>query len=233
MTSFCINNIFAQSTISNTKWKGINTGIHFCLGSNDTITFDTTGAFSGANFTVQLSDINGGFGAPTSIGSSISKKIPISILSLPLSTNYSLRVIRDTVIGDTLKLITLTKPTANFTITNNNTCPGTPIAFVSTSTGVGPLVYAWNLNAAATPSSSALPNPSGVIYPTTIGNTSTNYPVKLVVIDFYGCKDSLVTNVIVKHKPQANLIINPFILGTSPLSLQTLLQGAMLVAHIH
>ncbi|MFN9355011.1 MAG: hypothetical protein ACK567_13960, partial [Chitinophagales bacterium] len=208
---FSYNNFCAQQII-NTTYKTLTTGIHLCRGINDTIKFDTVGSFAiGTVFTVQLSDSAGGFGAPTTIGTSSSTKIPINIPALALSNTYSLRVIKlvsPTIIGDTLKIITLTKPTLNFTITNNNTCPGTSVGFNSTSSGVGTLVYAWTFNS-ATPSSSAVQNPSGVIYPPTIGNTFTVYPVKLIVTDGYGCKDSIIKNDTVKHKPQANLNLHP------------------------
>ena len=122
---FNINKIAAQS-ISNTKYKGINSGIHFCIGSTDTVKFDTTGVFTGTLFRVELSDSAGVFGAPISLGTGSSTKIAITVSSLPLSNNYSLRVVRistPAVIGDTIKFITLTKPTPSFTFTNNNSCP--------------------------------------------------------------------------------------------------------------
>ena len=215
---FNINKTAAQS-ISNTKYKGINSGIHFCIGSTDTVKFDTTGVFTGTLFRVELSDSAGVFGAPISLGTGSSTKIAITVSSLPLSNNYSLRVVRistPAVIGDTIKFITLTKPTPSFTFTNNNSCPGTPISFTSTSApfaGSGPLTYAWNLNAAATPPSSTSANSGGVIYPPTIGNGSTNYSVKLLVTDVYGCKDSISQNITVRHKPKANLVID---LTTTP-----------------
>jgi gliding motility-associated-like protein len=210
---FSANKVVAQ-TISNVRINGKISGIHFCRGSVDTVTFDTTGAFTGTVFRVELSDTAGVFGSSINLGQGSSTKIAITMPALPSSNNYSIRVVRistPTVIGDTIKFITLTKPKSNFTFTNDSSCPGTPISFTNTSApfgGSGILAYLWTLNPANPPNSNIL-NPI-VAYPPTTGNSTTTYPARLVVTDAFGCKDTTVKNVTVRHKPKANLILDPF-----------------------
>jgi gliding motility-associated-like protein len=210
---FSANKVVAQ-TISNVRIGGNQLGIHFCRGSVANVTFDTTGPFTGTAFRVELSDTAGVFGSPIVLNTGISTTIAITIPALPSSNNYSIRVVRistPTVIGDTIKFITLTKPKSNFTFTNDSSCPGTPISFTNTSApfgGSGILAYLWTLNPANLPNSNIL-NPI-VAYPPTTGNSTTTYPARLVVTDAFGCKDTTVKNVTVRHKPKANLILDPF-----------------------
>jgi gliding motility-associated-like protein len=81
--------------------------------------------------------------------------------------------------------ITANKPDANFYSIDTITCPGQPVAFVNTSTGVGTLTYAWTFGDGGT---STQQNPSHTY------NTNGNFTVRLIVTDGSGCNDTLIRN---------------------------------------
>ncbi|MEO8768604.1 MAG: PKD domain-containing protein [Ferruginibacter sp.] len=103
-------------------------------------------------------------------------------------------------------LLIVSKPVANFNTLDTATCPDRAVAFHSTSTGPG-LTYAWDFGDGGT---SVVQNPSHNYL------ANGNYSVKLVVVDQYGCTDSLTrTNYIAIRTPDANFIVSDT-LGTCP-----------------
>jgi gliding motility-associated-like protein len=103
-------------------------------------------------------------------------------------------------------LLTISKPVANFNTIDTSTCPNRSVTFNNTSTGPG-LTYLWNFGD---------------------GNTSTdqnpvhnyladgNYSVKLVIVDQFGCTDSITrTSYISIRTPLANYTVSDSV-GTCP-----------------
>lgn len=101
---------------------------------------------------------------------------------------YSVKIVVTDAVGcsDSLlkpNYITAMKPDANFYSPDTITCPGQPVDFVNTSTGTGPLTYAWTFGDGGT---STLQNPSHTY------TTAGNFTVRLIVTDAGGCKDTLI-----------------------------------------
>ena len=85
---------------------------------------------------------------------------------------------------DTIKAITVSIPIASFTISDTMSCPAAPnpILFNNTSTGFNP-VYTWDFGDGTKVT-------GGPISPIYAYSTVGNFPVKLSMTDFYGCKAS-------------------------------------------
>jgi PKD repeat protein len=91
------------------------------------------------------------------------------------------------------------KPTAGYSFTPNNICGNINTQFNNLSVGDG-LTYFWNFGDGTT-STQASP---GHQFLQAVGMPgTTNYPVKLVVTNMYGCKDSVTQTVTVKNVPDA------------------------------
>lgn len=92
---------FVMSTKKQTITTGTITGSPFCSGSSVSVPFTITGVFTAGNvFTAQLTDANGAWGTPVTLGTltqttagTISGIIPINTLT---STNYRIRVVSNT-----------------------------------------------------------------------------------------------------------------------------------------
>ncbi|MEO6671457.1 MAG: PKD domain-containing protein [Ferruginibacter sp.] len=103
-------------------------------------------------------------------------------------------------------LLTVSKPVANFTTQDTATCPDRAVHFLSTSTGPG-LTYAWDFGDGGT---SAIANPLHNYM------SNGNFTVKLVIVDQYGCTDSLIrTNYIAIRTPDAGFTVSDSV-GTCP-----------------
>ncbi len=103
-------------------------------------------------------------------------------------------------------LLTISRPVANFSTLDTATCPNRNVSFINTSTGPG-LTYSWNFGDGGT---------SAVMNPTHNYAANGNYTVKLVIVDQYGCTDSLIrTNYIAIRTPLANFTVSDT-LGTCP-----------------
>ncbi|HCS21939.1 MAG TPA: hypothetical protein DIW47_15515, partial [Bacteroidetes bacterium] len=102
----------------------------------------------------------------------------------------------------TRQLIVSPNPQANFTYTDS-LCAGT-MAFSNTSSGTG-VSYVWNFgdpnSGSANTSTQSSPNH---LYDTT-GSGYISFPVKLIVTNVYGCKDSLTKNRYVRRGPDATV----------------------------
>ena len=125
----------------------------FCVGANLQLTFNATGTFGSGNvFTAQLSDANGSFTAPTTIGSLTSvTPAPISV-NIPTGatsgTGYKIRVVASTpaTTGAESTPFTVSIPAATPVISSNG--------FSLSSTGSGPFVWFLNGNPIAGATSS-------------------------------------------------------------------------------
>lgn len=125
----------------------------YCVGANLQLTFSTTGTFSSGNvFTAQLSDANGSFATPTTIGSLTSvTPAPISV-NIPTGatsgTGYKIRVVASTpaTTGAESTPFTVSIPAATPVISSNG--------FSLSSTGSGPFVWFLNGNPIAGATSS-------------------------------------------------------------------------------
>ncbi|THU40841.1 PKD domain-containing protein [Niastella caeni] len=93
------------------------------------------------------------------------------------------------------------RPTAGFNFTPNNVCGNINIQFTNNSSGAG-LSYYWNFGDGST---STLANPTHQFLQA-IGMPGTiTYPVKLVVTNLFGCKDSITQTVTVNKVPDAEV----------------------------
>ncbi|RYD56894.1 MAG: PKD domain-containing protein [Sphingobacteriales bacterium] len=84
--------------------------------------------------------------------------------------------------------ISVTKPTAAFTTPDTNVCGSQNVTFANASLGSS-LSYKWSFGDGAS-STSAMPSHAY--------NSAGQYPVKLVITDANGCKDSIIKNALVK-----------------------------------
>ncbi|MBL7738767.1 MAG: PKD domain-containing protein [Chitinophagaceae bacterium] len=91
-------------------------------------------------------------------------------------------------------------PVAGYTFSPDNVCGNENIQFTNTSTNGAPLTYLWNF---ADATASSLQNPVHQFL-SAIGLPGTQvFPVKLVVTNVYGCKDSVIQPVTIKRIPDA------------------------------
>jgi gliding motility-associated-like protein len=103
-------------------------------------------------------------------------------------------------------LLTISQPVADFMSPDTVTCPSQLITFVNASTGPG-LQYAWNFGDGAT---------STLASPTHTYAADDFYTIKLVIIDQYGCSDTLIRdNYIRLSTPHADFAVSDT-LGTCP-----------------
>jgi PKD repeat protein len=93
-------------------------------------------------------------------------------------------------------------PVASYTFSPDNVCGNENIQFTNTSTTGEPLNYLWNF---ADGGFSSLQHPIHQFL-SAVGPPSTQpFPVKLVVTNIYGCKDSVAHTVTIKKVPDASL----------------------------
>ncbi|MBC7536529.1 MAG: PKD domain-containing protein [Ferruginibacter sp.] len=103
-------------------------------------------------------------------------------------------------------LLTVSKPVANFNTADTSTCPDRAVNFTNSSTGPG-LTYAWDFGDGGT---------STVMNPVHNYMSNGNFSVKLVVVDRYGCTDSLVKpNYVTIRTPFADFTVSDSV-GTCP-----------------
>jgi PKD repeat protein len=94
------------------------------------------------------------------------------------------------------------KPSAQFSFSPDGECANVPVAFTNASTGDAPLTYSWNFGDNTT-STAASPTHQ---FLSAVGTGGTQpFPVKLVVSNPLGCKDSITKTVTVKKTPDASL----------------------------
>jgi PKD repeat protein len=91
------------------------------------------------------------------------------------------------------------KPIAGYSFTPNNVCGNINTQFTNHSLGNG-LSYFWDFGDGGT---STLENPSHQFLQAVGMPGTTNYPVKLVVTNLFGCKDSTTQTVTVRNVPDA------------------------------
>jgi PKD repeat protein len=97
----------------------------------------------------------------------------------------------------TVRVVASLPPTANFTSGNTNPCEGQPTTFTDLSTGP-PSSWEWSFPG-ATPSTSTVQNPTGIVY-----NTAGTYDVTLKVTNLIGTNTIVKTGYItVKPSPAA------------------------------
>lgn len=94
------------------------------------------------------------------------------------------------------------KPAAAFTFTPNNQCGNIPVVFTNGSTGDAPLTYHWDF--ADNSSSTAIHPIHQFLSAVGVSGTQT-FPVKLVVTNPLGCKDSVTHPVTVQKIPDASI----------------------------
>lgn len=91
------------------------------------------------------------------------------------------------------------KPTAGFSFSPDNVCGNINIQFTDHSSGAG-LSYYWNFGDGST---STLANPAHQFLQAVGMPGTTVYPVKLIVTNSFGCKDSTSRNITVRNVPDA------------------------------
>ncbi|MFT3822281.1 MAG: PKD domain-containing protein [Chitinophagaceae bacterium] len=93
------------------------------------------------------------------------------------------------------------KPSVSFNFGPNNVCGNEPINFNNLSTGTG-LTYAWTFS----PTGASTDKSPSYQFLEAVGPSGTqDFAVKLVVTNFYGCKDSVTQTVTVKKVPDASV----------------------------
>jgi PKD repeat protein len=93
------------------------------------------------------------------------------------------------------------KPTASYSFTPNGVCGNINIQFTDHSVGAG-LSYYWDFGDGSTSTSV---NPTHQFLNAVGMPGTTTYPVKLVVTNLYGCKDSITQTVTIKYVPDATI----------------------------
>jgi PKD repeat protein len=102
----------------------------------------------------------------------------------------------------TIRVVASVPPVANFTSTNTNPCEGQPTSFTDLSTGP-PSNWAWSFPG-ATPDTSNVQNPTGIVY-----NTAGTYNVSLSVTNQMGTSNVVLYDFItVKQTPVAPIAEN-------------------------
>lgn len=94
------------------------------------------------------------------------------------------------------------RPVASYNFNPDNVCGDIPIQFSNTSTGTGPLKYNWNF---ADNSFSTADHPSHQFLSAVGASGTQPFPVKLVVSNELGCKDSVTQTVTIKRVPDASI----------------------------
>lgn len=103
-------------------------------------------------------------------------------------------------------LLTVSRPVANFASVDTASCPDRAVTFTNTSTGPG-LTYLWDFGDGGT---------STVMNPSHNYMANGNYSVKLVVVDRYGCTDSITrSNYVAIRTPESNFTVSDTV-GTCP-----------------
>lgn len=105
-------------------------------------------------------------------------------------------------------MLTISRPVANFITLDTSTCPNRTVTFTNQSTGPG-LSYSWDFGDG---------NTSTSINPVHNYQANGQYSIKLVVVDQYGCTDSLIrTNYVSIRTPIANFTVSDSMSTCPPL----------------
>lgn len=164
--AFSVDEIVFQATSSNTTniTTGTVSGSPFCPGSTFSLPFTTSGTFDASNqFTVQLSDQNGSFVNPVTIGSGTGSPISCTIPGAATSgSGYLVRVVSSSpaTVGNASSAFTISSNvTPSVSISSSlgtQICSGSQVTFTATPTngGLAPS-YSWTLNGANVGSNSS------------------------------------------------------------------------------
>jgi len=185
-------------------------GSPFCAGSVVPVSYYAPCQFDSGNiFTIQLSDSNGSFGSPITIGSmssalsdTINCKIPENSL---YGTGYRIRVIAsnpsDTATDNGTNLTIAPLPKAGFSVNDSTQClRGNNFIFTNTSSiSSGNLYNSWNFGDADT---SILTNPAHSY------TTADSFLVRLIISSNFLCRDTFSDTMITYPMPVAGFIIN-------------------------
>jgi len=130
-------------------------------------------------------------------------------ITVTTSGNYSVSLNGGTPI-DTVAITINPNPSVTINVTNNNSCSGANVQFLSNVTsGTAPFSFSWNFGDAT---SSTSPNPTHIF--TALGCGTQNFNVSLTVTDAKGCTATASTTVTVKQVPEIGLedvnIFSPF-----------------------
>ncbi len=106
--------------------------------------------------------------------------------------------------SQTQTLIVNPIPTAGFTGPSNVCENNLPVGFTNTGSTGSNISYQWDFGNGATPQTSTMQNPSGINY--TFGGAKN---VKQVVINQYGCRDSVINILNVEPLPNLTFSANP------------------------
>lgn len=134
--------------------------------------------------------------------------IATATVSTPQWYRVSLIIGGNPIPYDTIQITQLPKTTPDFTFSPAGSCASVPVFFTNTTPGSGN-TYAWSFgdpNSGGNNSSTAT-NPSHR-FVGNVGNGTQNFPVKLVVTNSNGCKDSVTKTVNVLQSPGRQLIGN-------------------------
>ena len=178
----------AKKTIS----TGIITGSTFCAGASVSIPFNLTGSLNSGNiFTAQLSDVNGIFASPVSIGTLTSTTSGTISATIPVGTvfgsGYRIRVVSSNPVitgTDNGVNITINASPSAPTTTGNNICIGTTSGTVLSASGaVSGESYNWYDSGGT-----IIPGANTNTYTTPVLATTTNYWVSIK--NAGGCESS-------------------------------------------
>jgi photosystem II stability/assembly factor-like uncharacterized protein len=193
-------------TLQNGGTCTVTNGSSFNSGNNMNVKFNFERLFFNAGnvYTVQLSDGNGSFAAPTNLGTKTSSNgldstTVITPNNLPCGTNYRIRVIANNG-ADTTSITTpitmLAKPDARITnaAAANGICPGGNLSL--NALVVAGYTYQWKLNGT---------DIAGATSSSYTASAAGNYQVKAS----FSCGDSTSTIYAVVIIPKPNAVITP------------------------
>ncbi len=195
LSSLCTSRAFTQ-VIAGIRANGliVNNGdtVRVCEGNSITYQSSAQGSVN-----INWAFTGGNQGTATSLG-------PIAVNYVTAGFYTAKQVITAGNMADSMFItiqVSNTKPTAAFSFTPNNVCGNINIQFTSQAVGDG-LTYFWNFGDGSTSTSA---NPGHQFLQATGMPGTTTYPVKLVVTNMFGCKDSITQTVTVNNVPDASV----------------------------
>ncbi|MDW8158289.1 MAG: hypothetical protein RML72_05355, partial [Bacteroidia bacterium] len=173
--------------------------INFCTGESLSLSFTSTAVFQAGNrFIAQLSDVNGNFNAPITLGS-ITATQPTSLaivipLGLPAGSNYRVRVVSTSpaITGTESPTILNIAPTPNITI-SPATATITPGASI-TLTAIGANFYSWvpTTGLSGSTGSSVIASPATTTTYTVTGVTGNCSSTTTITVNVTATANSLI-----------------------------------------
>ncbi len=212
--------LFSLSIVSSAQWIKFSVPVGpFCIGQNYIVNFTDSLIGDFNSVSVHISNSSGLFpsgGTLLSTTSSNADTITINVPSYFVAGSFYRLRIHSGGYYDTSSFVRINGlPFTSFSANNSNTCAGTPIILMNTTTGgTPPLTYEWIFTGTNAPPTNYQVNPI-IQFTPPAGNGTVSYNIQLYATDANGCK-YLYTTVpfLVKQKPypillDSNTLANP------------------------